>query len=248
MKDDKSKPTANEDMLLVRPVAIEQKARSMALTDIESKVAELQAQLGLEQTNLEVAKQLQDKIINKPTELRKNIASYEAELAKLQSQLDNPKKNNKLTPREIRARRTSVRAKCAALKAELKAAEQASGLSKYKSSQINDKLAMMSRKVSQLEKLIKTWGEVKQTRQTDIGFTELRQNKATLKQLNKQSYPNINIASLQKLAKRNIEIAQEIITAGRKDNNADKSLGILKARQKQLEEDFAITSRRIKLM
>ena len=240
--------TIKNDILMVRPVAIEQKARSMALTDIESKVAELQAQLGVEQTNLELAKQFQEKTINKPSELRRNIASYEAELNKLQSLLDHPKKDDSLTPRELRARRTSTRAKCAALKAELKAAEKASGLSKIKSDQINDKLARMARAVEQLEKLIKAWSEIKSARQTDIGFTELRQNSAALKLLSEKNYPNVNIEPLQKLAKRNVEISQEIITVGRSENEADKSLAILEARQKQLIEDFAITSRRVKMM
>ena len=50
------------------------------------------------------------------------------------------------------------------------------------------------------------------------------------------------------MAKRNIEIAQEIITVGRSDNESDKSLDILKARQTQLTEDFGITQRRVNMM
>ncbi len=248
LKKGKSTTDSGSNTLVVRPAAIEQKARSMALSDIENKVAELQTQLGIEQTNLEVAKELQNKITNKPAELRQNIASYETELTKLQSQLDHPKKDASLTPREIRARRTSTRAKCAALIAELKAAEQASGLTNIKTNQINDKLARMARKVDQLGKLIKAWGAIKETRQSDIAFVELRQNKVYLNELNNKTYPNVNIEFLQKLAKRNIEIAQEIITVGRSENKAEKSLSILTARKKLLTEDFAITSRRIKMM
>ena len=248
MKEDTSSSQNNSNMLMIRPIAIERKARSMALTDIETRIAELQAQLGLEQTNLELAKQVQQKTLNKPAELRKDITFYEDELKKLQAQLDNPKKNDNLTPREIRAKRTSTRAKCAALIAELKVAEKTAEIAKLNTSQVNDKLAMMSRKVDRFEKLIKTWGDIKEVRRTDIGFTELRQNNASLAQLNNKTYPNIDLAPLQELAKRNIEISKEIISITRQDNEAEKSLDILKARQKLLEEDFSITSRRIQLM
>ena len=239
--------TNNGNLQMVRPNAIEQKAKSMALTDIESRIAELQTQLGVEQTNLELTKKLQDNAINKPLAIRKVIASHETKLAKLQSQLDNPQKNDG-SPREIRAKRTSIRAKCAALKAELNASEKAAGLSKDKMTLVNNKLARLSRKVARYEKLINTWGKIKETRLSDIGFMELRQNNSLLKQLNNNSFSNVDIDFLKKMANRNIEIAKIIITVGRKENEADKALEILQARQKRMENDFAITSRRIKMM
>ncbi len=245
--DENSENTQDDTLLFVRPMAIEQKAKSMALSEIEGKIADLQAQLAVQQTNLELTQKLQDTIIHKPTQMRNDISSYEKELAKLQSQLDNPASTD-LPPRVIRAKRTSIRAKCEALKAELKAAEQRAELSKYKINEVNIKLAGLSRKVSRLQKLIKTWGDIKESRQADIGYSELRQNSYTLKQLNNKAYSKVKISFLKKLAERNATIAKEIISVGQKENEADKALNILDARLKRMENDFTLTNRRITMM
>ena len=245
--DNTSESTQDDTLLFVRPMAIEQKAKSMALSEIEGKIADLQAQLAVQQTNLEITQKLQDEIIHRPTKMRNDISSYEKELATLQSQLDNPESTD-LPPRVIRARRTSIMAKSEALKAELKAAENKAELSKYKITEVNDKLAKLSRKVSSLKKLIKTWGDIKESRQTDIGYTELRQNSYTLQQLDNKTYSNIDIAFLKELSKKNIALAKEIVSIGQKENEADKALEILTTRKERMENDFKLTSRRIAMM
>ena len=247
-KENISETKANTtDLSIARPILIERKARSMALTEIENKIAELQAQLGLEQTNLELSRKVHGNTTSNPSKVRQTIASHEAELAKLQTQLDNPTKSES-SPRLIMARKTSIRAKCAALKAEVEVAEKTAEVSRDNIAATTNKIAVMSQKVDRLEKLIKTWGKIRETRQSDIGYTELRQNNSILNQLNSNSFSNVNIDFLKKLAKRNIEIAKNIISLGQKENEANKVLEILKARQTRLENDFTATSRRIKMM
>jgi len=229
--DNKNSDTSIDTIRLqaVRPMIIEQKARSMALTEIEGTIADFQALLAAEQTKLELAKKLQSQILIKPIELRKNIASHEAELSKLQYQLDNPAKADK-SPKIIIARRTSLRAKCAELKTELKSSEHEIELSNYKQTQINNKLAIISRKVIRLERLIKAWSKVKENHQTDTGYTELRQNNTISEQLNQQAYSHLKINYLKKLNKRNIEIAKIIIEVSQLDSEADKALQMLESR------------------
>jgi len=247
--ENKKSATKPEFTLLqaVRPRVIEQKARSMALTDIEGTIAEFQAQLAAEQTKLELTQKLQSQLLSKPIELRKKIASYEDELNTLQFQLDNPIKTDK-SPRIITARRTRVRAKCAELKAELKVSEHEVERSKHEQIQINNKLATISRKAVRLERLLKAWSQVKDSRQTDTGYTELRQNIIILTELNKQTFSHLKINFLKQLTNRNIAIAKIIIEVSQLGSEADKALQMLDSRYKLIEQDFSTTKRRIKMM
>ena len=230
---------------LVRAAAIEQRARAMALTEIEGEIARFQAQLAQEQTTLELAKKKLNDTVGRPAALRKTIGTYGQELADLEKRLAHPKPSDE-SPRVIRARRISLRAKRNALNAELAAAEKHADLSKRQMLAAQNQQALTSRKVNRLEALIKTWKEVREERQTDVGFIEFRQSTAVLEQIDKKPWPKSG-DFLRKLAERNLGISKTLIELGEKESDALKTKKLLDTRLTQIKRDFEFTKNRIKL-
>jgi potassium efflux system protein len=230
----------------VRAAAIQQRAKAMALTDIEGQIAGLQAQLAYEQTSLEVAQKKLKDSMKRPAELRKTMVIYEIELSDLEKRLTAPRPTD-ASPRVIRARRTSLRARSRALQAELAAAEKEADLSRRRLTVARDQQAFTSRKVIQLENLIKTWEDVKEHRQSDTGFIELRQVHAILRQMNKESWPK-QAGFLLELAKGNLTLSKTLIELGQKETEAKKVAELLETRMNQIQRDFALTKRRTELM
>ncbi|MCP4177751.1 MAG: mechanosensitive ion channel [bacterium] len=248
IKDDIShKPANTKKLNAVRPMLIEQKARSMALVEIEGTIAEYQSDLAEEQTKLELNGQLQSQMLSKPIELKKKIAAYENELTKLEYQLKNTSQS-KNQPRLVTAKKTSIKAKSAELNAELKVAELKIKHLGNKREEISSKLAIISRKVIRLNKLIKTWQKVKDNHQTDIGFSELRRNKIILSTIKKNSHEYPNVDFLLNLAKKNKKMAENIIEDSQLVSDSEKELLVLDSRYILLEKDFSSTKRRIKMM
>ena len=229
----------------VRAAAIEQRARAMALTEIEGEIARFQAQFAQEQTELELAKNKLNDTVGRPAALRRTIAAYGQELADLEKRLAHPKPSDE-SPRVIRARRISLRAKRDALKAELAAAEKHADLSKRQMLAAQNQQALTSRKVNSLETLIKTWKEVREERQTDVGFIEFRQSTAVLEQMDKKTWPKSG-DFLRKLAARNLAISKTLIELGEKESEALKTGKLLDTRLTQIKRDFDFTKNRIKL-
>ena len=106
--------------------------------------------------------------------------------------------------------------------------------------------ALTSRKVNRLEALIKTWEEVREERQTDVGFIELRQSTAVLEQMDKVTWPKSG-DFLRKLAARNLAISKTLIELGERENEALKTGKLLETRLTQLKRGFEFTKNRIKL-
>jgi len=248
MNEGESGATAqNQNLHSLFPVGAEMKARSMALSEIESKIVVFQTRLAEEQTNLELTLKFQSEIIHKPAELREIIKSHETEISKLQSQLSLPDTSNS-SPRVIRAKQTSLKAKLDALKAELVATEKEAALSKDKKNLINDKISLMLKKVDEFKKIIKTWGDIKENRQSDLAYAEIRKNKSILTIINEKSFPSIKLDFLENLCEKNLNFAKTIISIDRKDNEAEKDLVILTERLKQVDTDYKITTKRITMM
>ena len=235
-----------EALTPVRAAAIQQRAKAMVLTDIEGQIAGLQAQLAYVQTSLEVAQKKLEDAVKRPTELRKTIAVYELELSDLENRLAAPQPTD-AAPRIIRARRTSLRARSRALQAELAAAEKGTALSKRELTVARDQQAFTARKVIRLENLIKTWENVKEHRQSDAGFIELRQVHAILQQMNKESWPK-QARFLRELANGNLTLSKTLIQLGQEETEAKKVAELLETRLRQIQKDFALTKRRTELM
>ena len=230
----------------VRAAAIEQKARAMALTEIEGEIARFQAQLAQEQTALELAKSRLNNAVKRPAELRKTIAAYGEELTRLEEALTRPKPSDQ-PPRVIRARQTSLRAKKEALNAELAAAEREADLFERQMLMAQNQQALISRKVNRLNALIKTWEEVREERQTDVGFVELRQAKTVLSQMDKETWPKER-DFLRELAKNNLSMAKTLVELSERETRASKTAKLLETRLKQINSDFKVTKRRINLL
>lgn len=230
----------------VRATAIEQRAKAMALTEIESEIALFQSQLAQEQTALELAKGKLNDAVKRPAALRKTILAYGEELARLEETLAHPKPTDK-PARVIRAKRTSLRAKKEALKAELAAAEREADLFKRQVLIAQNQQAVISRKVNRLNALIKTWEEVREERQTDVGFVELRQAKAALTQMDKQTWPKEG-NFLRESAKKNLSMSEALVELGEKETQASKTAKLFKTRLTQIKRDFDLTKRRIALL
>ncbi|HEA67712.1 MAG TPA: mechanosensitive ion channel [Desulfobacterales bacterium] len=242
----KSRDPAESALTPVRAAAIQQRAKAMVLTDIEGQIAGFQAQLALEQTSLEMAKKKLEDAMKRPAMLRKTMAVYEQELSDLEKRLAAPKSTD-APPRVIRARRTSLRARSKELKAELTAAEKEADLSRRELAIAQDRQAFTARKVIRLENLIKTWEDVKEYRQSDAGFVELRQTQAILQQMDKESWPK-QADFLRELANGNLTLSKTLIELGEKETEAKKVAKLLETRLSQIQRDFALTKRRTELM
>ena len=230
----------------VRAAAVEERAKAMALVEIEGEIAGLHVQLAEAQTQLESKqKSLQD-LLKRPAQLRRSIAQYEQTLTKLQEKLARPKPADE-SPRLIRARRTSLRAQQAALEAQLKAADREVAISKREMSITQNQQALFTRKVHRLEALIKTWESVREYRQSDVGYIEMRQTRESLKQMASPNWPEAG-NFLQKLAAQNLSLSQTLIELDAKEQEASKTAKLLETRLDQTREDFELTKRRVDMM
>ena len=247
LKEASSNSLIHDEIIIDRPIAIEEKARSMALTEIESEITSLQSQLASEQTNLEQAKKHFAESQTKPSLLRENISQYEKELTLLESKLINSQPESEEPPSVIKAKQLSIQTKCNALKAELVAAEKESKFLVQQMSTANTRMASLSMKVSKLDNVIKTWEKVKNSRQADVGYDGLRQAENSLKITERANWPKSG-DFLKNIVMRNIKLAKTIIELNRNKTRAQNDLSILESRLKQNEENFELTKRRIKMM
>jgi len=230
----------------VRAAAVEEKAKAMALGEIEGEIAQLQIQLAEAQTQLELKKQNLQDAFKRPTQLRLSIAQYEQSLAELQKKLSSPKPEDE-SPRLIRAKRTSLRAQQAALKAQLNAADRGVALAQRELAITQNQQALISRKVNRLEAQIKTWESVRERRQNDVGFIELRQVQESLKEMAGKDWPKAG-DFLRKLGEENLSLSKTLIDLDSKEQQAAKTTKLLEIRADQTEKDFGLTKRRITMM
>ena len=230
----------------VRTAAVEEKAKAMALGEIEGEIAQLQIQLAEAQTQLELKKQSLQDAFKRPAQLRQSIAQYEQSLAELQKKLSSPKPEDE-SPRLIRAKRTSLRARQAALKAQLNAADREVALAQRELAVTQNQQALISRKVNRLEAQIKTWESVRERRQSDVGFIELRQAQESLKEMTAKDWPKAG-DFLRQLGEENRSLSKTLIDLDSKEQQAAKTTKLLETRADQTEKDFGLTQRRITMM
>ena len=230
----------------VRANAVEKRANAMALVEIESEIAGLQIQLAEAQTQLENKQQKLQEIIQQPGALRRSISKYEEALSELQEKLSRPKPEDE-SPRLIRARRTSLRAQQAALEAQLKAADREVNISKREMAVVQNQQALFTRKVHRLETLIKTWESVRERRQSDVGYIEMRQTRDSLRQMELGSWPEAG-GFLKKQAERNLALSETLVDLDNREQDSTKTAKLLETRLKQTREDFELTRKRITMM
>jgi len=230
----------------VRAAAVEERAKAMALGEIEGEIASLQTQLAEAQTQLELKQKKLRDVLKQPAQLRQSIAQYEQMLAQLQEKLARPKPKDE-SPRLIRARRTSLRAQQVALQAQLKAADQEVALAKRALTITQNQQALISRKVNRLEAQIKTWESVREGRQNDVGFIELRQAQESLKEMAANDWPKAG-DFLRKMGEENLALSKTLIDLDSKEQQAAKTTQLLETRANQTEKDFELTQRRITMM
>ena len=230
----------------VRAAAVEERAKAMALVEIEGEIAGLHVQLAEAQTQLESKQQKLQNLLKRPAQLRRRIAQYEQNLLELQEKLARPKPEDE-SPRLIRARRTSLRAQQAALKAQLKVADREVAVSKKEMAITQNQQALFTRKVHRLETLIKTWESVRKHRQSDVGYMQMRQNQESLKQMASENWPKGG-DFLKKLGKQNLALSETLIQLDAQEQAAEKTAKLLEVRLNQTEKDFELTQRRVKMM
>ena len=230
----------------VRAAAVEERAKAMALGEIQGEIALLQTQLAQAQTQLELKQKHLQGIFKKPAQLRLTIDQYEQSLAELKNKLARPKTEDE-SPRLIRAKRTSLKAQQAALRAELEAADKEVALAKRELTLTQNQQALISRKVNRLEALIKTWETVRERRQSDLGFIELRQAQESLKEIGDSNWQK-NGEFLFKLAEGSLQLSKTLIDLDTKEQGAAKTAKLLETRFHQTEKDFELTKRRITMM
>ena len=230
----------------VRTAAVEERAKAMALVEIEGEIAGLHVELAEVQTQLELKQQKLQDLLKRPFQLRRSIAQYEQTLSELQEKLARPKPEDE-SSRLIRARRTSLRAQQSSLEAQLKAADQEVVVSKREMAVTQNQQALFTRKVHRLEALIKTWESARQHKQSDVGFIEKRQTQESLSQMASDNWPKAG-DFLKKLGEQNLALSETLIELDVKEKEADKTAKLLEARLNQTEKDFELTRRRIKMM
>ena len=240
------KQQTEETIKPVRAAAVEERAKAMALVEIEGQIATLQVQLGEAQTQLELKEHTLQEHIKRPAQLRQHILQYEHDLSDLEDRLSRPKPND-ASPRLIRAKRTSLRAQKAALEAQLKAADQEVSLAQRELTLSRNQLALMSRKVNRLETLIKTWEKVRDHRQNDVGYSELRQAQESLREMSAQDWPKEG-DFLKILGEENLDLSKTLIDVDARELDAVKAAKLLEARVEQTQKDFELTRRRITMM
>jgi potassium-dependent mechanosensitive channel len=230
----------------VRTAAVEERAKAMALVEIEGEIAGLHVQLAEAQTQLEVKQQKLQDLLKRPLQLRRSIAQYEQALSELQGKLARPKPEDE-SPRLIQARRTSLRAQQSALEAQLKAADREVVVSKREMAITQNQQALFTRKVHRLETLIKTWESVREHRQSDVGFIEKRQTQESLRQMASDNWPAAG-DFLKKLGEQNLAMSDTLIELDAQEQAADKTAKLLETRLDQTGKDFELTRRRVKMM
>lgn len=230
----------------VRTAAVEERAKAMALVEIEGEIAGLHVQLAEAQTQLELKQQKLQDLLKGPTQLRRSIAQYEQALSELQEKLARPKPEDE-SPRLIRARRTSLRAQQSSLEAQLKAADREVVISKREMAATQNQQALFTRKVHRFETLIKTWESVRDYRQSDVGYNEMRQSQESLRQMTSENWPGSG-DFLKKLGEQNLALSETLIELDAKEQEADKTAKLLETRLDQTEKDFELTGRRVKMM
>ena len=230
----------------VRTAAVAERAKAMALGEIEGEIAALQAQLGEAQTHLEGKQQKLQDLMKRPAVLRRSIAQYEEILSQLQEKLARPKPEDE-SPRLIRARRTSLRAQQAALEAQLKAADREVAVSKREMAVTRNQQALFTRKVHRLEALIKTWEAVRENRKSDVGYVEMHQAKESLLEMASPDWPEAG-DFLKTLGEENLALSETLIGLDDKEEQAAKTAKLLETRLEQTREDLELTRRRIKMM
>ncbi|MBT3258015.1 MAG: mechanosensitive ion channel [Deltaproteobacteria bacterium] len=230
----------------VRTAAVEERAKAMALVEIEGEIAGLHVQLAEAQTQLESKQQKLQDLLTRPAQLRRSIAQYEQTLSELQEKLARPKPEDEL-PRLIRARRTSLRAQQSALEAQLKVADREVVISKREMAVTQNQQALFTRKVHRLETLIKTWESVREHRQSDVGYIEMRQNQESLRQMALENWPKAG-AFLKELGEQNLALSETLIQLDTREQEADKTAKLLETRLNQTQKDFELTGRRVKMM
>ena len=245
-KSGKGAPQDTGIVILDRPATIEYKAKAMALSEVEGEIARLQTELAQEQTNVELSKKNVEITNKRPEDIRAKIVAYEKELSTLEAKLTNQTTSNE-RPRVTKAKQISIKAKRNELKAELSAALKQAELVKQKSESSKNNLAKATRKASKLQELIKTWKKVYEEHQSDVGYAEWRQAKIILRGMDQKSWPKSG-DFLRPLAKNNLGIAKTIIEINQKKSQAKKSVLILKERLTQLQSDFKLTRRHVKMM
>ncbi len=230
----------------VRTAAVEERAKAMALVEIEGEIAGLHIQLAEVQTQLESKQQILQDLLKRPVQLRRNIAKFEQTLSELQEKLARPKPEDE-SPRLIRARRTSLRAQQSSLEAQLKAADREVVISKREMGAVQNQQALFTRKVHRLETLIKTWESVREYRQSDVGYIEMRQTQESLRQMASENWPKAG-AFLKELGKQNLALSEILIQLDTREQEADKTAKLLETRLNQTQKDFELTRRRVKMM
>ena len=230
----------------VRTAAVEERAKAMALVEIEGEIAGLHVQLAEVQTQLESKQQKLQDLLTRPAQLRRSIAQYEQTLSELQEKLARPKPEDE-SPRLIRARRTSLRAQQSSLEAQLKMADREVVVSKREMAVTQNQQALFTRKVHRLETLIKTWKSVREHRQSDVGYIEMRQTQESLRQMASENWPEAG-DFLKKLGKQNLALSETLIELDTREQQAGKTAKLLDTRLDQTQKDFELTRRRVKMM
>ena len=230
----------------VRTAAVEERAKAMALVEIEGEIAGLHVQLAEAQTQLESKQQKLQDLLKRPAQLRRSIAQYEQTLSELKEKLTRPKPEDE-SPRLIRARRTSLRAQQTALEAQLKVADRQVEISKREMAATRNQQVLFTRKAHRLETLIKTWESVREYRQSDVGYNEMRQNQESLRQMASENWPGSG-DFLKKLGEQNLALSETLIELDAREQQADKTAKLLETRLDQTEKDFELTRRRVKMM
>lgn len=230
----------------VRTAAVEERAKAMALVEIEGEIAGLHVQLAEAQTQLESKQQKLQDLLTRPAQLRRSIAQYEQTLSELQEKLARPKPEDE-PPRLIRARRTSLRAQQSSLEAQLKVADREVDISKREMAMAQNQQALVTRKVNRLEALIKTWEAVREYRQSDVGYIQLRQTQESLREMAGDNWPKDG-DFLRKLAEQNRSLSETLIELDAQEQQARKTAKLLETRLDQTQKDFELTRKRVKMM
>ena len=245
-RDSLVKRSFYDDFMYERPAIVEERARKMALVEIEGEIFKLQAQLAREQKSLDENKAQLEKAYEEPAKFKENIAKYEKEIKDINVAIGELEKNKEET-KLLEAERLSLIAKRDALKAELAAVEKKTEALKESMNSSNMSLVVMNNKVQQLEELIKTWEKVKSNHQQSISFSVLRESKKMLERMALPFWPEDG-KFLKKIAERNVEIAKVIINLQKNESSARSALEILESRYEQISNSFTMTERRVAML
>ena len=245
-RDSLVKKSFYDDFMYERPAIVEERARKMALVEIEGEIFKLQAQLAREQKSLDENKAQLEKAYEEPAKFKENIAKYGKEIKELDNAIVELGKNKEET-KLLEAERLSLVAKRDAVKAELAAVEKKTEALKERMNSSNMNLVVMNNKVQQLQELIKTWEKVKSKHQKSISFSILRESQKMLKRMAMPSWPKEGVF-LKKVAERNVNLAKQIIDVQKNESSAKGALEILESRYEQITSSYNMTARRVAML